>query len=228
MIPVVTTIAYTVFTIAVVLLMSVETNKRLISIQPHENDEETINLAPYKMDGKSVFVFCILICISALCGYVVSKNTVSVLATIQIGVCYMAALAASIIDLKTKTIPNFIPISILCVRALIFIYEIIFTDSALSYLVSSLIGCFLCALLLIIANKLSKGGIGGGDIKLLSCIGLMCGVYVVFSTLLLSLLACIVISVILLSLKKKTTKDHLPFGPFIYIGLTIMCLFTLY
>jgi len=228
MIPIITTIAYAICSIAVVLLMSIETNKRLISIQPCDNDEETVKPEPYKISGKSVFVYSVLVCISILCGYVISKNAISALAIIQIGVCYMAALAASVIDLKTKTIPNFIPISILCVRALIFIYEIIFTDSALSYLVSSLIGCFLCALLLIIANKLSKGGIGGGDIKLLSCIGLMCGVYVVFSTLLLSLLACIVISVILLSIKKKTTKDHLPFGPFIYIGMTIMCLFTLY
>lgn len=228
MIPVITTIAYAIFSIAVVLLMRIETNKRLDSIQPCENEDKTINATPYKMNGKTSLVVCILVCVSALAGYIISKNTVSVLATVQIGVCYMAALAAAIIDIKTRIIPNFIPISLLCVRALIFIYEIIFTDSALSYLVSSLIGCFLCALLLIIANKISKGGIGGGDIKLLACIGLMCGVYVVFSTLLLSLLACIVVSVILLLLKKKTSKDNLPFGPFIYLGLTIMCLFTLY
>lgn len=228
MIPVLTTIAYAVFSIAVVLLMRSETNKRLNSIQPHDNDDETINATPYKLDGKSVLIYCILVCVSALAGYIISKNTVSILAMVQIGCCYMAALAAAIIDFKTKTIPNYIPISLLCVRALVFIYEIIFTDSALSYLVSSLIGCFLCALLLIIANRISKGGIGGGDIKLLACIGLMCGVYVVFSTLLLSLLACIVVSVILLLLKKKTSKDNLPFGPFIYLGLTIMCLFTLY
>lgn len=225
--PVLTTIAYAVFSIAVVLLMRSETNKRLNSIQPHENDE-AINATPYKLDGKSVLVYSILVCVSALAGYIISRNTVSILATVQIGICYMSALAAAIIDFKTKTIPNYIPISLLCCRALIFIYEIIFTDSALSYLVSSLIGCFLCALLLIIANRISKGGIGGGDIKLLACIGLMCGVYVVFSTLLLSLLACIVVSVILLLLKKKTSKDNLPFGPFIYLGLTIMCLFTLY
>lgn len=226
--PVLTTIVYAVFSIAVVLLMRSETNKRLNSIQPHENADETINATPYKLDGKAVLVYCILVCVSALAGYIISKNTVSILATVQIGVCYMAALAAAIIDFKTKTIPNYIPISLLCVRALIFIYEIIFTDTALGYLVSSLIGCFLCALLLILANKISKGGIGGGDIKLLACIGLMCGIYVVFSTLLLSLLACIVVSVILLLLKKKTSKDNLPFGPFIYLGFTIMCLFTLY
>ena len=228
MIPIITTVIYAILSVAVILVMRIVTNKRLISIQPCENNEETISASPYKMNGVSICVICILVFVSALCGYMISKNTVSILANIQIGACYMATLAAAIIDLKTRTIPNFIPIFLVCARALIFIYEIIFTNAAISYLISSLLGCFLCGLLLIIANKISKGGIGGGDIKLLSCIGLMCGIYVVFSTLLLSLLACIIISVVLLLLKRKNPKDHLPFGPFIYLGLTIMCLFTLY
>lgn len=207
--------------------MGIETNKKLKSIRPNENDD-SIKVAPYKIKGMTVSFACVLVALSAISGYVVSQNAISILANIELGVCYMAVLAAAIIDLKTRTIPNFIPFTLICVRLLIFIYEIIFVDAALSYLVSSLIGCFLCALLLIIANKISKGGIGGGDIKLLSCIGLMCGIYVVFSTLLLSLIACIIVSVVFLILKKKTTTEHLAFGPFIYIGLTAMCLFTLY
>ncbi len=225
---VITTIIYTLVSIAVITVMKIETNKRLSSIQLCEDDEKNIDGTLYKLNRKSIFGFGILVCFSALCGYTISKNTISILANIQIGVCYMAALAAAIIDIKTKVIPNFIPVSLVCIRVLIFIYEIMFTDSALNYLVSSLIGCFLCTLLLIIANKISKGGIGGGDIKLLACIGLMSGVYVVFSTLLFSLLACIVVSVFLLFFRKKTMNDHLPFGPFIYLGITIMCLFTLY
>mgnify|MGYP002761520841 FL=1 len=228
MIPLISTITYAVVSFVIIFVMKGVTNKRLSSIQPCNNSDEIINVKPYKKDWVSIVFDLVVIGLSALCGYIVSKNAVSCLAIVQLGTCYFASLAAAIIDLKTRTIPNFIPISLLLARALVFIYEIIFTDSTLSYLVSSLIGCFLCALLLIIANKISKGGIGGGDIKLLSCIGLMCGVYVVFSTLLLSLLACIVISIFLLLLKKKTSKDHLPFGPFIYIGLSVMCLFTLY
>lgn len=228
MITVITTIAYAILSVAVVMLMRVETNKRLLSIQSSENEDEAINETPYKL-SKLTFLTCFIIaCVSGLCGFVIDKSTVSVLANIQLGICYMAALAAAVIDIKTRIIPNYISLALIAARVIIFIYEIICVENAISYLISSLIGCFFCALLLIIANRISKGGIGGGDIKLLSCIGLMSGIYVVFSTLLLSLLACIVISGVLMLLNKRTSKDHLPFGPFIYLGLTIMCLFTLY
>ena len=82
-------------------------------------------------------------------------------------------------------------------------------------------------LILGIANKLSKGGIGLGDVKLLSCIGFMCDIYIVIKTLTLALLACICILGVLLILKKQTVKDHLPFAPFIHIGFIGMCLSTL-
>ncbi len=227
LISIITTILYTVLSAGTIIAMRYETNRRLRSRKPVE-DNENIKAASYQLNG----IFCLssffLIGISAFCGYIVSKNAVSIIANFELGMCYLATLAAAVIDLKTRTIPNFIPIILVCARLVFFIYEILFVDAALSYLVSSLMGCFLCALLLIIANKISKGGIGGGDIKLLSCIGLMCGVYVVFSTLLLALIACMVVSFVFLALKKHSLKEHLPFGPFIYLGLTAMCLFTLY
>ncbi len=226
MLPIIMAIIYTIMSVAIVLLMSIKTNKRLTGIQPDENDE-LIKSTPYTTKEIAI-VTLILAIISAICGYMISKNAISLIANIQIGVCYMASLAAAVIDIKTHTIPNFITISIICVRVLVFIYEVIFTDTALSYLLSSVVGCLLCAILLIIANRVSKGGIGGGDIKLLSGIGLMCGIYVVFSTLLLSLIACVIVSAILVAVKKKKIKEHLPFGPFIYLGMVVMCAFTLY
>lgn len=227
MIKIIAAILFFAFSSLIMFLMAAETNKRLHSIQTDSNNDLII-VQPYKIDATSLILSCFVLLLSILCGYLIAEHATSTLAIIQLGICYLATLASAIIDVKTKTIPNIIPIVVVCLRTIIFIYEIIYTTTALSYLISSLIGCFLCAVMLIIANKISKGGIGGGDIKLLSSMGLMCGIYVVFSTLLLSLIACILISVVLILLKKKNSKDHLPFGPFVYLGFVIMCLFTLY
>ena len=223
---VITTVLYSILAAFVAVGMRFETNRRLQSIQ--SDDIEITSGRPYLLSGKLYVYLLIIVGISALCGFTVSNNAISIIAIIEIGVCYLAALAAAVIDLKTRTIPNYIPLTIIGIRMIIFIYEILYVDSAVSYLVSSLIGCFLCLVVLIIANKIVKSGIGGGDIKLLAAIGFMCGLYVVFSTLFIALICCIVVSIIAIMLKKYTSKDHLPFGPFIYLGFTVMCLLTLY
>lgn len=233
---IITTVLYGVLSAIVIFLMKCETNKRLKSNQPEniENtnieDTDIVNqsVKPYQPSATMYICMAVLVAISALCGFIVSNHAVSVIAIIEIGACYLATLGAAVIDLKTRTIPNYIPLALIGIRLVIFVFEMIYVDYAISYLISSLIGCFLCGLVLIIANRVSKGGIGGGDIKLLSSIGFMCGIYVVFSGLLLALICCIIVSGVLMVLKKQKSKDHLPFGPFIYVGFVIMCLFTLY
>lgn len=227
MISIITTIVYACISLIIIIAMRIIANKRMDSIQPDEGIN-TIVSSPYVNNVKTVLFWTCIVMVSASCGYIISLHANTIIASIELGVCYMSALAAAIIDLKTKTIPNFIPLSLVGIRLGILIYEILVVDGVIGYLISSLVGCFLCALLLVLANRISKGGIGAGDIKLLSCIGLVCGIYVVFSALLLSLIACIITSVGFLALKKKTSKDHLPFGPFIFIGFTAMCFFTLY
>lgn len=89
-------------------------------------------------------------------------------------------------------------------------------------------GALLCGVVLGIADKASKGGIGKGDIKLLMAHGFLCGTNIVFSTLLLALLCCAVFSAGMVLLKKCTAKDHLAFGPFLYVGYAVMLFFTIY
>lgn len=69
---------------------------------------------------------------------------------------------------------------------------------------------------------------GKGDIKLLMAHGFLCGTNIVFSTLLLALLCCAVFSAGMVLLKKCTAKDHLAFGPFLYVGYAVMLFFTIY
>ncbi|SCG83291.1 leader peptidase (prepilin peptidase) / N-methyltransferase [Proteiniborus sp. DW1] len=79
-------------------------------------------------------------------------------------------------------------------------------------------------LFLIIAIA-SKGGIGGGDIKLISVLGFILGIKKTILTILLSFIIGAAFSIFLLILKKKERKDVIPFGPFINIAFSIALFF---
>lgn len=225
MISIISTVAYALASIPTVLLTARATNARMRKTPAEELSPAPV---PYSLSAKTVLLWIALAAISALCGFVISQKATYPLALPVLGICYLAALSAAVMDLKIRIIPNYIPLSVIGIRSVIFIYEFIVTDTALEYLLSSLIGCLLCFVLLGVANKISKGGIGGGDIKLLSAIGFCSGVYLVFSALILALICCSLVSVVLLITKKKEMKGSLPFGPFIYVGITLGCLLTLY
>lgn len=226
MFPVILACIYGVTAAFVCVFMARITNKQLRVCHPDDIEDE--NVKPYAM-GAAFWTACAAIsAASAASGYMIAAKVISPVAIIELSMCYFAVLAAAIIDYKTKTIPNLIPAMLVLGRVMIFVYELIFEDSAFGFFTSSLVGALLCMLLLTVANKMSKGGIGGGDIKLLASIGFVCGIYVVISSMLLALVSCIVVSGLLLALKKCSMKDHVPFGPYIYMGYLIMCLLTLY
>ncbi|MBC9784957.1 prepilin peptidase [Heliobacterium chlorum] len=60
---------------------------------------------------------------------------------------------------------------------------------------------------------LSKGGMGGGDIKLAGVIGLFLGKTQILLVLFLSFLIGASVGIYLLITKRKTMKDMIPFGP---------------
>lgn len=227
MIYIISAIVFAVLSAAVVFVMAKETNRRL---KNQQIDEDEINTEkPYKATWLSGICMVLLAAVSAWCAFSVSQYPgIALFSVIKLGLSYMALLGAAVIDLKTKTIPNAIPLFLIVTRVLIIVLEFLFTNDAMSYFIGSLVGGFLCFLVLAIANKLSKGGIGGGDIKLLTAMGFMCGLSEVLSTTLLAMLLCIVVSGVLLLLKKLTTKGLLPFGPFIYAGFVLMCLLLVY
>lgn len=179
----------------------------------------------------SLWMYTVLgavVLVSALCGARLFRYTVSIRAAIQIAVCYFAVLAAAVIDLKLRIIPNLIPIILIGTKMLIFAYELLFEAAKFTGLLMPVMGCLLCGLFLLLGNKLSKNGIGGGDIKLLVAMGFLLGLYAVFTTLVIALIVCSLFAVTVMLGKKMTIKQSVPFGPFIYAGYTLMCLLLLY
>lgn len=65
---------------------------------------------------------------------------------------------------------------------------------------------------------LSRGGMGGGDIKLMAMIGALMGWKAVLLTTFLGSLAGSVVGVFLMAFKGKGRKTKIPFGPFLALG----------
>lgn len=115
-------------------------------------------------------------------------------------------------DLAYMLIPN----KVLLFFTGIFLFLLFFIDE-MEWL-DSLFGSAAGFLLLLSIAVLSKGGMGGGDIKLFAVIGLALGVRLTLLALFFSVLYGAVIGYSLILFKFAERRQPVPFGPFIAIG----------
>ncbi len=59
---------------------------------------------------------------------------------------------------------------------------------------------------------------GGGDIKYMAAMGLWLGLFPTIAALLIAFIMGGLIGVLLIALRIKNRKDHIPFGPFLVFG----------
>ena len=76
--------------------------------------------------------------------------------------------------------------------------------------------------LFLLLAVLSKGGMGGGDIKLMAVLGLWFGWQQALLLIFLAFLSGGSLALLLLFLKKKKRKDAVPFGPFLVLSALIV------
>ena len=140
-----------------------------------------------------------------------------------IGITYAAVSAAAMYDYESMLIPNWIFLLLLAARMALFGMETVIGGGyPQQALLASALGCLLAGLILLIASRLSKGGVGAGDIKLFAAIGFACGTEMALSVMMLSLIVCAIAGGIVLLLKKiKSAKDKMPFAPFIWGGFVL-------
>ncbi len=77
---------------------------------------------------------------------------------------------------------------------------------------------------LLLLAMVSRGGMGGGDIKLAAALGLLFGWQKVLLALFLGSILAGVLGLILILAGRKSRKDMLPFGPFIALGSLVAML----
>ena len=130
-------------------------------------------------------------------------------------------LALSVIDWRTQEIPDDFPIFFLVVGVLWNVYALAAGKGVLR---QNVIGFFAASAILLLLLFVSRGGMGGGDIKLMAVCGLILG----WQQILLALgLASVVGTLIMLPLhiiQKKQRREPIPFGPFLAAGVWLaMC-----
>ena len=177
---------------------------------------------------RTVVMCLILVAVSVLEGCRITAGNFLIAEEARLTISYFLILGAAVIDEKMRIIPNFIPGIMVLSSLVIVAIKALMGGNVGTDLAGAILGALLCGVVLGIADKASKGGIGKGDIKLLMAHGFLCGTNIVFSTLLLALLCCAVFSAGMVLLKKCTAKDHLAFGPFLYVGYAVMLFFTIY
>ncbi|MBY0099120.1 prepilin peptidase [Mesobacillus maritimus] len=112
-----------------------------------------------------------------------------------------------------------IPDKVLLVFAGIFLLERIFIP--LSPWWDSLAGGALGFVLLLVIALVSKGGMGGGDIKLFALIGFVVGTKMFFLSFFFSTLLGAVLGLLGMALGLVKKGKPIPFGPFIAVGTLI-------
>lgn len=124
---------------------------------------------------------------------------------IDVILCLMLAVLA-VFDIRHKKIPNFLIAITIC-----------FVLTVSENQVSGLMGVILITLPMIYFHK--SGGIGGGDIKIITVTGLYLGYKGLLIMFFISLFLCFLYAI----LKQERS---LPLGPFFCLGFVITILFT--
>lgn len=115
----------------------------------------------------------------------------------------------SVFDIKTREVPNWISGAIAL-------------TAFLNFDVHSLWGLIVAVIFFAVA--LFTGKIGGGDVKLIAALSVVCGLLGSFALLLLAQIAMLIfygIRFVILKLRGRTADKALPFVPFIFIGYLV-------
>lgn len=202
---------------------AVDFGDKLPLYKPAKADNE---VSPYR---GTFLTLLIMICVAALTAMqiLLYKNT-STINFVKLYGTGIIIFAAAIVDSKRRIIPNILIIAGLVFRLLLYFWET-FSDAEMSVILrNDLIGLVLGFGLLGIVSLVSKGALGFGDAKLFGVIGITCGTYCTYSTLLISLIFSVIVSVVGMLRKKMTRKDAFPFGPCIAVGYILTILLNSY
>lgn len=164
--------------------------------------------------------------LAIVCCLRIKKLNVDWINGIKVMISFMALSGASLIDAKIRKIPNKLCAIMLALRAVLFLPEwLLHKESFFASLIGSIVGFFVCLAALWLFSILSKGGLGMGDVKLVSSLGFMMGLASALLSMFLGMVVCTIVAIMMIVMRRKTMKDHVPFAPFIFVGfvLYIIC-----
>ncbi|MDF9409770.1 prepilin peptidase [Pelotomaculum isophthalicicum JI] len=126
-------------------------------------------------------------------------------------VLFSVIVPALVIDLRHKIIPDKLNFAG-------FILGIPLALESKEVLFSCVIGFLAGGGLLLLIAMASRGGMGGGDIKLAAVLGLLLGWKLLLVALFLAFVAGSIVGLAMLLLKMVRLKEPIPFGPYLALG----------
>ena len=203
------------------LLIFVSTKYYMPRLSQHSNAKTEDNKGEIIRINKIVIIVLIVL-FSGMCGYFTSENATSVINITRIAIAFFVLLLVAQTDYTYMIIPNLCSEILLAAGIMSILAELIFhRDNVAAWTLNCILSALVTLIILMLMNKLTKGGIGLGDVKIFSSLSFLCGLRCVFATLMMALIICALVSIVLILFKKKTMKDALPLGPFIYFGYGI-------
>ena len=133
----------------------------------------------------------------------------------------------AVIDFQSYILPNKIILAWFFCRVILLAVGLFITNS-FDVLIQSMGGAGAIGLIFLIVHYLSKRSLGGGDVKLSFVLGLSLTMTMVFTAMFYAVVACSIVAIVGLILKKLKRKDSLPLCPFIFIGTVATYLFHLF
>ncbi|MGE6514529.1 prepilin peptidase [Lysinibacillus sphaericus] len=137
-----------------------------------------------------------------------------------VAILFMALLVILVVsDITYMLIPN---------KVLVFFLPLLIIGRVVSPLTpwwDSIVGAVVGFGILYLIAVLSRGGMGGGDIKLFFLIGLVLGTLETLLTLFLAATIGMIVGIVVLRLRKQGRKTPIPFGPSIALAAVLVYFF---
>ena len=137
-----------------------------------------------------------------------------------------ALIVVYFIDMKHQIIPDSMWVTVLLGGVLVYVQDILDNGFDWRKLVARIVGFFLVSTLLYILGLIYKGGMGGGDIKLMAAAGFLLGWRNVLVALMFGSLLGVLCMAFQKSLKKSDMKKAVPFGPHLSVGILLALYFA--
>lgn len=124
-------------------------------------------------------------------------------------ILFSGLVVCSMIDFDHKIIPDSVLVVLTAAVLPILVIQ------SIESLISGIIGFLLGGGLLFIIALLSKGGMGGGDVKFAAVLGLYLGWQKILLVFFIAFVAGSIFGLMWAFIKKKSLKSAIPFGPFL-------------
>lgn len=131
---------------------------------------------------------------------------------------YVAALG----DLREMRVPNRLVAAMLGIWILVMVPQLFLrTEKTVLLLIGSAIGAVLSGVLFLVVYLVSRKGLGGGDVKLMTVSGLYLGVGDILPAMLYGSILAAAAGLILILAKKIGPRDAIPLVPFLFVGMLL-------